>query len=271
MTDRATKPAQVAMMMRTVNPSLALQRDALAEAGCGRIFTEQLSGGVADRPALRDTLEFERSGDALILWKLDRLARSVKQLIETIEELRVRGSGFRKPDRSSRHDDGAGPACFSHVCRVGGIRTQPDPGAHPSGPCRRTARWSHGRPSAETDGRRHRGRQGDAGQSRPRHDPNRAPPRRLSRDALSLHPRRENREYLRWLRTPALTPEAERRRRVRGCRSASAMGGFLPFTGIRSGDEVAPIPDLPGSPSAMEAGVSKRLWSLAELVERTSQ
>jgi Resolvase, N terminal domain len=155
--DRATKPAQVAMMMRTVNPSLALQRDALAEAGCGRIFTEQLSGGVADRPALRDTLEFERSGDALILWKLDRLARSVKQLIETIEELRVRGSGFRKPDRSSRHDDGAGPACFSHVCRVGGIRTQPDPGAHPSGPCRRTARWSHGRPSAETDGRRHRG------------------------------------------------------------------------------------------------------------------
>jgi DNA invertase Pin-like site-specific DNA recombinase len=52
-----------------------LQRDALAEAGCGKIFIEQLSGAVADRPALRDALEFARSGDTLIVWKLDRLAR----------------------------------------------------------------------------------------------------------------------------------------------------------------------------------------------------
>jgi Resolvase, N terminal domain len=71
-----------------------LQRDALAEAGCGRIFTEQLSGAVTDRPALRDALELARSG-TLIVWKLDRLARSMKQLIETIEKLRVRGIGFR--------------------------------------------------------------------------------------------------------------------------------------------------------------------------------
>ena len=79
MEDRATKPAQVAMMMRTVNPSLALQRDALAEAGCGRIFTEQLSGAVTDRPALREALEFARSGDTLIVWKLDRLARGLSR------------------------------------------------------------------------------------------------------------------------------------------------------------------------------------------------
>jgi DNA invertase Pin-like site-specific DNA recombinase len=72
-----------------------LQRDALAAAGCGRIFTEQLSGAVTDRPALREALEFARSGDTLIVWKLDRLARSMKQLIETIEKLRVRGIGFR--------------------------------------------------------------------------------------------------------------------------------------------------------------------------------
>jgi hypothetical protein len=74
----------------TIDQNLALQRDALAEAGCGRIFTEQLSGAVADRPALRDALEFARSGDTLIVWKLDRLARSMKQLIETIEKLRSR-------------------------------------------------------------------------------------------------------------------------------------------------------------------------------------
>src|SRR6202049_3540998 len=79
----------------TIDQNLALQRDALAEAGCGRIFTEQLSGAVTDRPALREALEFARSGDTLIVWKLDRLARSMKQLIETIEELRLRGIGFR--------------------------------------------------------------------------------------------------------------------------------------------------------------------------------
>ena len=65
------------------------------EAGCQRIFTEQMSGAVTDRPALHDAVEFARSGDTLIVWKLDRLARSMKQLIETIENLRVRGIGFR--------------------------------------------------------------------------------------------------------------------------------------------------------------------------------
>jgi DNA invertase Pin-like site-specific DNA recombinase len=79
----------------TVDQNLALQRDALTEAGCRKIFTEQMSGAVADRPALHDALEFARSGDTLIVWKLDRLARSMKQLIETIENLRVRGIGFR--------------------------------------------------------------------------------------------------------------------------------------------------------------------------------
>lgn len=54
-----------------------------------------MSGAVGDRPALRDALEYARSGDTIIVWKLDRLARSMKQLIETIEGLRVRGIGFR--------------------------------------------------------------------------------------------------------------------------------------------------------------------------------
>src|SRR5271154_7078716 len=79
----------------TVDQNLALQRDALTEAGCAKIFTEQVSGAVTDRPALHDALEFARSGDTLIVWKPDRLARSMKQLIETVEALRVRGIGFR--------------------------------------------------------------------------------------------------------------------------------------------------------------------------------
>ena len=74
---------------------MALQQDALREAGCEKIFVEQMSGAVTDRPALREALEYARSGDTLIVWKLDRLARSMKQLIETIEMLRSRDIGFR--------------------------------------------------------------------------------------------------------------------------------------------------------------------------------
>jgi DNA invertase Pin-like site-specific DNA recombinase len=79
----------------TIDQNLALQRDALAEAGCGKIFVEQMSGAVADRPELMAALGFMRSGDTLVVWKLDRLARSMKQLIDTIEKLRLRGVGFR--------------------------------------------------------------------------------------------------------------------------------------------------------------------------------
>src|ERR1700730_9084488 len=69
----------------TVDQNLALQRDALTEAGCAKIFTEQVSGAATALPDLHDALEFARSGDTLIVWKLDRLARSMKQLIETVE------------------------------------------------------------------------------------------------------------------------------------------------------------------------------------------
>ena len=78
-----------------VDQNLSLQRDALTEAGCEHIHTEQLSGAVVDRPALTAALQFARKGDTLVVWKLDRLARSVKQLIETVEDLRVRGIGFQ--------------------------------------------------------------------------------------------------------------------------------------------------------------------------------
>lgn len=78
----------------TIDQNLALQRDALTEAGCEQIFTEQLSGAVTDRPELAAALQFARKGDTLLVWKLDRLARSVKQLIETVEKLRARGIGF---------------------------------------------------------------------------------------------------------------------------------------------------------------------------------
>jgi DNA invertase Pin-like site-specific DNA recombinase len=94
--DITSKPMLIGYArVSTVDQNLALKRDALTEAGCQKIFTEQMSGAVTDRPALHDALEFARSGDTLIVWKLDRLARSMKQLIETVDNLRVRSIGFR--------------------------------------------------------------------------------------------------------------------------------------------------------------------------------
>src|SRR5271170_7356636 len=100
--DTPSKPMLIGYArVSTFDQNLALQRDALTEAGCPKIFAEQMSSAVADRPALHDALEFARSGDTLIVWKLDRLARSMKQLIETIETLRVRGVGFRSLTEAS--------------------------------------------------------------------------------------------------------------------------------------------------------------------------
>jgi DNA invertase Pin-like site-specific DNA recombinase len=72
-----------------------LQIDALREAGCERIFDETASGARRDRPELAAALDFMRGGDSLVVWKLDRLARSTRQLLETVEALERRGIGLR--------------------------------------------------------------------------------------------------------------------------------------------------------------------------------
>ena len=74
-----------------------LQLDALRKAGCERIFSDKASGAQRDRPELSAALSYMRdgAGDVLVVWKLDRLARSLKQLIETVEDLGTRGIGFR--------------------------------------------------------------------------------------------------------------------------------------------------------------------------------
>jgi len=79
----------------TVDQGTALQVDALTRAGCDRIFEEKASGAQRDRPELIAALDFMRSGDTLVCWKLDRVARSLKQLIETVEDLEGRGIGFK--------------------------------------------------------------------------------------------------------------------------------------------------------------------------------
>ena len=114
--DLTSKPMFIGYArVSTADQNLALQRDALTEAGCQKIFTEQMSGAVADRPALHDALEFARSGDTLIVWKLDRLARSMKAVDRNRRKPARERHRLSEPDRGSRHNDRTGATCFSHV------------------------------------------------------------------------------------------------------------------------------------------------------------
>ena len=79
----------------TRDQNYELQLDALNTAGCAKIFEEKLSGAQRDRPELKAALHYVRAGDSLVVWKLDRLARSLKQLIETVEMLSEQEIGFR--------------------------------------------------------------------------------------------------------------------------------------------------------------------------------
>jgi DNA invertase Pin-like site-specific DNA recombinase len=79
----------------STDQDLALQLDALKAAGCERIYEEKASGAKEDRPELARALDHMRKGDVLVVWKLDRLARSLKQLVLVLEDLGKRGVGFR--------------------------------------------------------------------------------------------------------------------------------------------------------------------------------
>lgn len=79
----------------TQDQNPALQLDALTAAGCERVFTEKASGAQRDRPELAAAISYMRAGDSLVVWKLDRLARSLPQLIETVAHLEAQGIGFR--------------------------------------------------------------------------------------------------------------------------------------------------------------------------------
>jgi len=78
----------------TTEQSPTLQLDALQAAGCERVFTEEASGAVAERPELARALDHLRPVDTLVVWKLDRLGRSLRHLIDTVRGLEDRGVGF---------------------------------------------------------------------------------------------------------------------------------------------------------------------------------
>ena len=75
----------------TLDQNIGLQLDALSQAGCEKIFQDKLSGAKAIRPGLRAALESVKAGDTLMVWRLDRLGRSLRHLIETVSQLEERG------------------------------------------------------------------------------------------------------------------------------------------------------------------------------------
>ena len=79
----------------TTDQNLDFQRDALKVAGCERTFTDTASGAKMERPGLTQLLTECRSGDTLVVWKLDRLGRSLPHLVETVREMEAKGIGFK--------------------------------------------------------------------------------------------------------------------------------------------------------------------------------
>jgi DNA invertase Pin-like site-specific DNA recombinase len=84
----------------TSDQTFDLQKDALTRAGCERIFTDTMSGARAERPGLVQAFTFTRAGDILVVWKLDRLGRSLRNLIDVVTELETLGIGFRSVTES---------------------------------------------------------------------------------------------------------------------------------------------------------------------------
>ncbi len=84
----------------TSEQNLDLQHDALKKAGCDHIFSDKASGAKTDRQGLEEALNFVREGDTLAVWRLDRLGRSVKNLIDIVKLLEDKGVGFKSVTES---------------------------------------------------------------------------------------------------------------------------------------------------------------------------
>jgi DNA invertase Pin-like site-specific DNA recombinase len=91
---------------------LSLQLDALTEVGCSKIFEEKASGAIDDRPELARMLEHLRPGDTVVVWRLDRLGRSLKHLIEVVGELETRDVRFRSLTEGLDSSSAAGKLVF---------------------------------------------------------------------------------------------------------------------------------------------------------------
>jgi DNA invertase Pin-like site-specific DNA recombinase len=79
----------------TQDQNMTLQRDALEKSGCSKIFEDRISGSRSERPGLATAMAMLREGDTLVVWKLDRLGRSVRHLVEIVGALQTQGIQFK--------------------------------------------------------------------------------------------------------------------------------------------------------------------------------
>jgi len=96
----------------TDDQNLNLQRDALDQAGCEQIFKDQLSGAKAERPGLHQALQYARAGDTIVVWRLDRLSRSLKDLIEMVTLLESKGIGLKSLQEAIDTSSSSGKLIF---------------------------------------------------------------------------------------------------------------------------------------------------------------
>lgn len=102
----------------TDDQDLALQLDALNEIGCNRIYQEKESGGKDDRAELQAALDYMREGDTLVVWRLDRLGRNLKHLIQVVEQLKQQGKHFRSVTEEINTGTATGTLVFHLFCAL---------------------------------------------------------------------------------------------------------------------------------------------------------
>ena len=102
----------------TAQQDPALQLDALHAAGCARLWTDYASGARSQRPQLQDLLERLLPGDTLVVWRLDRLGRSIADLIANRADAQAARRRFAQPAGEHRHHDRWRPAHLSHLRRA---------------------------------------------------------------------------------------------------------------------------------------------------------
>jgi hypothetical protein len=139
----------------TLEQNSRLQTDALKAAGRYRVFTDRASGALDERRELAKLFDQARPGDTVVVWRLDRLGRSLRHLIDTVNALSERKIGFHSLTENIDTTTSR-KARVPHLRRSGRVRTRVDPRAHAGRPGGGEGSWP---PRGPTDG--HAPRQGD--------------------------------------------------------------------------------------------------------------